>query len=104
MVTRWLVIYYNGDRIKAAMIDDDTSDGSVSMPFGVDPSQVADDCVEINAIIQIEDPATVPFVVIEDEQFDLSPADPAVEVEPVPEGESAADKAERFKRDNESGG
>lgn len=84
MITRWLVIYYNGDRTKAAIIEDDDADGSVTMPFGVQPEKIADDCVDITAIIQIWDnPADVPFVIIDDEQFSLDPADPDVIEEPA---------------------
>jgi hypothetical protein len=60
MIRRWIVIYYNGDETKAAMIDDDSSDGSVKMPFGVEPHQVADDCVDITAIIEVNDNTDVP--------------------------------------------
>jgi hypothetical protein len=84
MIRRWIVIYYNGDETKAAMIDDDSSDGSVKMPFGVEPHQVADDCVDITAIIEVNDNTDVPMVVIDDEEFSLDPADPDVDEEDVP--------------------
>lgn len=85
MVCRWLVIYYDGWRNKAVIIDDDTRDGSVTMPFGVEPHQVADDCEDIVAIVEIADESTFPMVVIDDERYDLNPADPNVDVEDVPE-------------------
>lgn len=86
MTRRWLVIYYNGDCNKAVMIDDDESDGAVKMPYGVVPAQVADDCEDIITIILCADPPTVPFVVIDDEEYSLDPSDPAVSTEDVPDG------------------
>lgn len=87
MIRRWIVIYYNGDCTKAAMIDDDASDGTVKMPFGVEPSQVADDCVDITAIIEVNDNTDIPMVVIDDEEFDLTPGAEGVEGEDVPEAD-----------------
>jgi hypothetical protein len=90
MTRHWLVIYYDGNQTKAAIILDDTTDGDVTMPFGVEPHQVADDCVAITAIIDCDDNPT-PMVVIDDEEFNLDPSDPAVEVEDV----QAADEDEQ---------
>jgi hypothetical protein len=83
-VRRYLVIYYDGNGTKAALIDDDDSDGTVTMPFGISPEQVADDCVDITAIILCADPPHVPFVVIDDQEFDLTPGANGVEEEDVP--------------------
>lgn len=87
MRRRWLVIYNSSsDETKATMIDDSVEDDSVTMPFGVEPNQVADDCDIILAIILCADPPTVPFVVIDDEEYSLDPSDPAVSTEDVPDG------------------
>ena len=91
MITRWIVIYkaYAADNrklgTKAVMIDDDDSDGSVTMPFGIAPEQVADDCLEIIAVVEVNDNTDVPMVVIDDKEYSLDPADPAVDEEDVPE-------------------
>jgi hypothetical protein len=82
-VRRYLVIYYDGNGTKAALIDDDDSDGTVTMPFGISPEQVADDCVDITAIILCADPPHVPFVVIDDQEFDLTPGADGVEEERI---------------------
>lgn len=83
MKQRWIVIYYDGNETKAAMIDDDMSDNTVRMPFGVSPEQVADDCVDITAIIEVFDDARTPMVVIDDQEFSLDPDDPAVDEETI---------------------
>ena len=84
MIRRYLVIYYDGNATKAALIDDDDADGTAKLPFGVEPHQVADDCVDITAIILCADPPHVPYVVIDDEEYNLDPADPDVIEEDVP--------------------
>lgn len=86
MIQRWLVIYqqrrpadlkpgmnWRDDRptSKAALIDDDGADGKVNMPYGIEPSQVADDCERILAIILCADAPNLPFVVIDDKEFTL---------------------------------
>ena len=95
---RWLVIYEqinmptrepgmnyrSGPRTKASMIDDDAAGGNVSMPYGVEPNQVADDCGRILAIILCADAPNVPFVVIDDKEFSLDPKDPMVKQDEVP--------------------
>ncbi len=96
MKTRWLVIYYDGDSTKAAIIEDDDADGTVSMPFGVQPEQVADDCVDITAIIQLwDDASNLPYVVIDDKQFSFDPADPAVVTEEGPDEERQDESDDR---------
>lgn len=95
MKTRWLVIYLAtavqaGSGLyekptKAAIIEDDHSDGTVTMPFGVQPEQVADDCEKIVAILQLWDnPEDLPYLIIDDEEYSFDPADPAVAEEDVP--------------------
>jgi hypothetical protein len=83
MMRRWLVIYYNGDDTKAVIIEDSAEDGTVRMPFGVEPHQVADDCELITAIVELPS-EDIPMVVIDDQEYDLDPADPDVDVEDVP--------------------
>lgn len=71
-VRRWLIIYLSrSSKIKAALIDDVEEDGKVTMPYGIEPHQVADDCSQIQAIILSADPPTLPFVVIGDKEFKL---------------------------------
>jgi hypothetical protein len=84
MIKRWIVTYYNGDDYKAAMIHDDSEDGTVNMPFGVQPEQVADDCEDIISIVGPFDLGERPTVVIDDEEFDLSPDSDGVDEEEVP--------------------
>lgn len=88
---RWLVIYESttqrlnsrrGFVTKAVVIDDDAADGTVKMPYGVEPEQVADDCQRILAITLCADPPHVPFVVIDDTEIELGQPN-----EDIPEAE-----------------
>jgi hypothetical protein len=64
---RWLVVYYNGNEEKVKLIDEEGG----TFPFGVEPSQIADDCETINVIIEMPDDTYVPMVVIDDTEVQL---------------------------------
>ena len=94
MVRRYLVIYLgsavrNEDSgllkqpTKAVLIDDDDADGAITMPFGIDNEKVAEDCMKILAIVLCANPPSVPFLVIDDVEYDLDPDSPEVEEQPI---------------------
>lgn len=78
MMNRWLVVYYDGNGTKAKLIDaeDFTPGENPKFPYGVEPSDVADDCEDITAIVLVgNDTNVVPLVVIDDEPFQFPEAE-----------------------------
>lgn len=72
MQTRFLVLYYDGNHNKAALVD--AADGS--FPFGVNEAKLGEALGEseeimLNAIVEVGSTQAVPTVVIDDEEAEL---------------------------------